>query len=120
MNFFKSAALSFVMLSSLASAKVALEAAIVDNGAMITIPVMTLELNQPEVKFVDGVRFEATLTESNTVVFDLAFQNEEGNYVSFLQPELVLTEKETKATLESVNKNGDQLVLLVIANEITE
>lgn len=120
MNFFKSVALSFVMLSSLASAKVALEAVIVEAGAMITIPVMTLELNQPEVKFVDGVRFEATLTESNKIVFDLASQNEEGNYISFLHPELVLTEQETKATLEVANKNGDQLVLLVQANEISE
>ena len=120
MNFFKSAALSLVMLSSLASAKVAVEAIIVEDSAMITIPVMTLELNQPEVKFVDEIRFEATLTESNTIIFDLASKNEEGNYISFLHPELVLAEKETKATLESVNKNGDKLVLLVQANEITE
>lgn len=120
MNFFKSVALGFVILSNLAIAKVALEAVIVENGAMITIPVMTLELNQPEVKFVGDVRFEATLTESNAIVFDLASKNEEGNYVSFLHPELVLTEKETKATLEAVNKNGNQLVLLVQANEISE
>lgn len=120
MNFLKSAALSLVMLFSLASAKVSLEAAIVDNGNLTTIPEMILELNQPEVKYVDDVRFEAILVESNSIVFDLSFKDESGEFVSYVRPQLVLTETDEKAVLETTNKNGNPLVLLVHTNNIQE
>lgn len=120
MNLFKSAALSLVLLSSLANAKVTLEAAIVENANMISIPAMTLELNEPSVQFVGDVRFEATLTEANSILMGLAFKDENGSYVSYLQPELALNEEETKGALEFTTKNGDQLVILVHANTIKE
>lgn len=120
MNFFKSMALSLIFLSSLANAKVSLEAALVENGLLTVIPEMILELNQPSVQFVDEIRFEATLTEANTIVFDIAFKDENANYVSHLQPELALNPEETKAVLESATKNGNQLVLVVQVNEIKE
>ncbi|GMU19099.1 MAG: hypothetical protein AMXMBFR12_02910 [Candidatus Babeliales bacterium] len=120
MNFFKSMALGLIFLSSLANAKVSLEAALVDDGFLTVIPGMILEMNQPSVQFVDEIRFEATLTEANTVVFDIAFKDENENYVSILQPELTLNPEETKAVLELATKNGNQLVLVVQVNEIKE
>ena len=120
MNFFKSLALSLIFLSSLANAKASLEAALVDNGLLKVIPGMTLEMNHPSVLYVDEIRFEATLTEANTIVFDIAFKDENANYVSHLQPELALNPEETKAVLEAATKDGNQLILVVQVNEIKE
>jgi hypothetical protein len=120
MNFLKFAALSLVMLSSLVSAKIAVEAAIADSTGMLMIPAMNLELNKVEEQFVGNLRFEAMLTEKNTVVFNLSVKDEAGNFVSFLQPELVLVPEETKASLEFADRDGNQFVLIVHANEIQE
>lgn len=120
MNLLKCAALSILMLSSIASAKVALEAVITDGKGILSIPAMILELNQPCVEIMDDVRFEATLTESDTIVFDLASKEEDGNFVSFLHPELALNTDETKGTLEFVTKDGSTCLLLVQANQIPD
>lgn len=126
MNMFKSAVFSLILLSSLASAKVNVETALVDNSEsaiangkmLVMIPAMTLECNESKTEFASDVCLKATLTESNTIQFDIAFQDEAGNYVPFAQTELIAAPTEIPSEITLAQKDGNQLVLLVQVTEI--
>lgn len=110
------AALSLIMLSSIASAKVAIEASVVNNRSLVIIPKCVLDENQSNVEFIDDMRIQATLDESKTVTFDLAKKDENDNFVSFAQPSLVINSDETTGEFEY--ENG--FVFIVRVNEIKE
>lgn len=112
------AALSLVMLSSIASAKVTIEASAVNNRTLVTIPKCVLDLNRDfsHIEYVDDIRLQATLTEENTIVFDLAKKDENDIFVAFAQPVLALNPDETMAEFEY--ENG--FVLIVRVNEVKE
>lgn len=126
MNIVKSVALSLLMLSSFACAKVSVEAVLADNsesaiahGKILTmIPAITLDSNESKIEFVSDVRLQATLTESNMIQLDIAFQDEAGDYVPFAQLELVATATEAPSEITLAHKDGSQLVLLVQVTEI--
>lgn len=109
------AALSLVMLSSIASAKVAIEASAVNNRALVVIPKCVLDENQSHVESIDDMRIQSTL-ESKTITFDLAKKDENENFVSFGQPSVVVSSDETNAEFEY--ENG--FVFIVRVSEIKE
>lgn len=89
MNTFKSIILGFLVIASVSFAKVQVEVIKLNQNEIHRTCPLILEMNETQLQVIDAILLEARLLEPQKVIFNLAYQLENGNFISFYRSEPV-------------------------------
>lgn len=81
MKYKKILLISLLLVSTSFFAKIRI-APIKLDGALLAVDFVDLEVDQPQVQIIDTIQLEITLTVTNNLIFNVAYKNENGDYVS--------------------------------------
>lgn len=81
MKYKKILLISFLLVSASFFAQIRI-APIKLNGALLTVDFVVLEADQPQVQIIDTIQLETILAAPNNLIFNVAYKNENGDFVS--------------------------------------